>query len=396
MSDERDSAQQSSSPPEPVSGAKSDPGGGESNNDSNSGATAKKKDPIRRITIIVLGVCLVILVWYVLSDRVTPHSDQAKVVALVVPVVPQVAGYVTEVNVRLHSVVKEGDALFQIDRRPYELAVRSAEANLDRAAQQVGARTATVKSAAARLGVARAQLDRAQRNYDRTQKVLEDNPGALSQADWDRAETGLAQAVERLASSEADLETAKEQLGAVGPDNPDLRAAVVALEQAQLNLAFTTLYAPSRGVIESFNIDVGHYAQAGQPLATFISTHDAWIQADMRENNISNIEAGDRAEFVLDVAPGRVFRGTVRSVGYGVGSQSGTTRGELQTVSSSKGWLRDPQRFPVIIGFEDPEVEGRLRAGGQVDVIVYTGDHPILNAIAWVNLRVRGLLSYVR
>ena len=388
MSDDRNTEQQSSATEKPAAG--------EPETKSNGDAGAKKKDPIRRITAIVLGVCLVIMIWYIMADRLAPYTDQAKVVALVVPVVPRVSGYLTEVDVRLHSIVNENDVLFQIDPRPYELAVSLAEANFDRAAQNVGAGQATVKSAAARLGVARAQLDRAQRNFDRTQQVLEDNPGALSQADRDRAETGLAQSVERLASSEADLEKAQEQLGAVGPDNPDIRAAVASLEQAQLDLAFTTLYAPSRGVIESFNVDIGYYAQSGQPLATFISTRDVWIQADMRENNIANIKPGDRAELVLDVAPGRVIKGTVRSVGYGVGSQSGTNRGELQTVSSSQGWLRDPQRFPVIIGIDPGEAEGLLRAGGQADIVVYTGNHHLLNAIGWMNLRIRGLLSYVR
>jgi multidrug resistance efflux pump len=373
-----------------------DPNGETSSPDKTNGEAKPKRDPIRRITAIVLIVCLVILIWYITADRLAPYTDQARVVGLIVPIVPQVSGYVTGINVRLHSVVEENDVLFQLDKRPFEIAVRTAEADFDRAAQQVGARTATVKSATARLGVAKAQLDRAQRNYNRTQQVLEDNPGALSQADRDRAETGLAQAVERLASAEADLEKAKEQLGEVGPDNPDLRAALTALEKAQLDLAFTTLYAPSRGVIESFNVDLGHYAAAGQPLATFITTHDVWIQADMRENNIANIKPGARAEFVLDVAPGRVFKGTVRSVGFGVGSQGGSSRGELQTVSSSQGWLRDPQRFPVIIGLESDEAAGFLRVGGQADVIVYTGNYHVLNAIGWVNLRIRGLLSYVR
>jgi multidrug resistance efflux pump len=388
MSDDRNTEQQSSTTTKPAAG--------EPETGVNGEAVTRKKDPIRRITAIVLGICLVIMIWYITADRLAPYTDQAKVVALVVPVVPRVSGYLTEVNVRLHSVVNKNDVLFQIDARPFELAVRAAEANFDRAAQQVGARSATVKSAVASVGVARAQLDRAQRNFDRTQQVLESNPGALSQADRDRSETGLAQAVERVASAEANLEKAQEQLGEVGPDNPDLRAAIVALEQVQLDLAFTKLYAPTRGAIESFNVDVGHYAQSGQPLATFISTHDVWIQADMRENNIANIKPGYRVEFVLDVAPGRVFKGTVRSVGFGVGSQGGTSRGELQTVTSSQGWLRDPQRFPVIIGIDPGEAQGLLRAGGQADVIVYTGNHHLLNAIGWVNLRIRGLLSYVR
>ena len=256
--------------------------------------------------------------------------------------------------------------------------------------------TATVKSAAGRLGASRASLDRAQRSFNRTQLILEKNPGALSQADRDRTETSLDQAVERVASAEADLDKAKQQLGVTGPENPQLRAAIVALEQAQLDLAFTTIHAPTDGAIESFNVDIGHYAAAGQPLATFVSTTDVWIQADMRENNISHAKIGDRVEFVLDVEPGRVFRGTVRSVGYGVSSGGSTNRGSLPTVQSTQGWLRDPQRFPVIIGFDAGPTAGLLRAGGQVDVIIYTGRRPILNSIGWIHLRFRSLLSYVR
>lgn len=356
----------------------------------------KKADPIRRITKIVLIVCLVIFIWYLFADRYTPFTDQARIKTLVVPIVPRVSGYLTEVNVRLHSIVSEGQLLFQIDNRPYELAVKKAEADLDNVAQQIGVLSATVKSAAGRLGVSKAQLDRAQRNYDRTQIVIEKNPGALSQADLDRTETSLAQALERLVSAEADLDKAKQELGTTGPDNPQLRAAVVTLEQAQLDLAFTSIHAPSQGVIESFNVDVGHYGQSGQPLATFISTHDVWIQADMRENNIGNLEVGDEVEFTLDIAPGSIFDGKVRSFGYGVSSGESNNRGELPTISNSQGWLRDPQRFPVIISIEDKEVLELIRSGGQADVIIYASSNPILNLIAWFQIRISSWLSYVR
>ena len=356
----------------------------------------KGRDPVVRITRIVLAVCAVIFIWYVFADRYTPSTALARVHALVVPVVPRVSGYVTEIGIRLHSSVEAGDLLFELDRRPFELAVLSAEAALEQAAQQVGAQGATVQSAVARLGVSRAQLDRARRNYERTQRVLEENPGALSQADWDRTETSLAQSIERVASSEADLEKARQQLGTEGPDNPQIRAALAALEQAELDLEFSTVIAPSHGFIESFNVDLGHYAQSGQPLATFVSTTDTWIQADMRENNLAHIEPGDRVDISLDVVPGRIFHGTVRSVGYGVSTGGGTNRGDLPTVSQAQGWLRDPQRFPVIVEFDSGEASGVHRAGAQANVVVYTGKRPVLNAIAWLRIRFTSFVSYVR
>lgn len=356
----------------------------------------KKPDPVRRVTLIVLALCVLVFIWYVVADRLTPQTSQARIQALVVPIVPRVSGHVTEVGVRLHSKVDKDQMLFQLDRRPFELAVRTAEAQLDQVIQQLGVQGATIKSAAGRLGVARALLDGAQRNYDRTQSILADNPGALSMADKDRTETGLAQAVERVASAEADLEQAQQQLGDTGPENALLRVAIAMVEQAHLELVFTSVVAPSRGAIENFNVDEGHYAATGQPIATFVSASDIWIQADMRENNLGRIEPGDPVEFVLDVAPGRVFTGTVRSVGYGIRTGAAVNRGDLPTVANRTGWLRDPQRFPVIIDFDKSSTSGLVRIGGQVDVIVFAEDTTLLKALGKLSIRVRGLLSYVR
>ncbi len=353
-------------------------------------------DPARRITLIVLALAVIVFIWYVLADRHTPYTTQARVDALTVPIVPRVSGYVTEVNVRLHAVVEEGETLLQLDKRPFELAVTSARAALDDAYQQVGAQSASVEAAIARLGVAEAQLDRAQRNFDRVQAIQEQRPGALSQADRDRTETALVQSQERVTAAVAELARSEAQLGVEGPGNPRIRSATADLQQAELDLAFSTLYAPSLGGIENFTIDVGHYAAAGQPVGTFISVRDVWIQADMRENNIASIEIGDPVELVLDIAPGQILNGTVRSVGYGVSAGSEGSRGELAQVSQSKGWLREPQRFPVIITFETEAVVGLRRVGGQANVVVYTGGRFVLNTIAKLRLRLVSLLSYVR
>ena len=90
---------------------------------------------------------------------------------------------IIDIRIQLHSQVKAGDTLFQIDPESYEIAVLKAEANFDNTTQSVAASTSSVKSAAGRLGVAKAQLDRAQRNWNRVERVMKENAGALSEND---------------------------------------------------------------------------------------------------------------------------------------------------------------------------------------------------------------------
>ena len=355
----------------------------------------KEKKSIKKVSLIVLVVTALFFIWYVSADRHTPYTDQARIQGLITPVSPRVSGFVTELNIKLHSRVKAGDVLFQLDKRPFEIAIDMAEAEIDNTTQSVAASGASVKSSAGKLGVAKAQLDRAQRNWDRVQKVMRENEGALSEADKDQAETALLQATEQVASAEASLERAKQSLGESGPDNPKIRRAVQKLEKAQLDLEFSTIIAPTDGVIESFDVDLGYYANAGQPITTLISSSDVWIQANLKENNLSKMNLEDEVEFSLDIAPGTIFKGRVRSIGFGVATDQ-TNKGGLPSVAEKKGWLQDPQRFPVIISCDDPEVKDLYRLGGQVDVVVYTGDNFLLNSIAGFRLRLISFLSYVR
>ena len=203
------------------------------------------------------------------------------------------------------------------------------------------------------------------------------------------------EATEQVASAEASLERAQQSLGESGPDNPKIRKAVQNLEKAMLDLEFATVLAPTDGVIESFDVDLGYYASAGQPITTLISNSDVWIQANMKENNLSMMQIDDEVEFALDIAPGTIFKGKVRSLGFGVATDQ-TNKGGLPSVSEKKGWLQDPQRFPVIISSNDAIVRDLYRLGGQVDVVVYTGDSFILNSIASMRIRLIAMMSYVR
>jgi len=355
----------------------------------------KKKKSVKKLSFLTLIFTFLIFVWYIASDRITPNTDQARVKGLVLPVAPMVNGYVTKVNVGLHTDVKKGDTLFMIDRIPYEIAVAIAETNLEKVSQSIGAGVSSIKVATARLSKARVNLDRATKNWERTQRVITQSKGALSERDKDRSEAAYLNAIEEVASAEAGVEKQITALGPTDANNPDTKAVISQLEKAQWDLAHTAIVAPSDGIIESFNVEVGYFAGAGRSMVTLISNKNIWIQANLKENNISNINLGNDVDVIFDIEPGTIFKGKVKSIAYGV-STDRTNAGGLPRITTSQGWLRDPQRFPVIIEIEDSEIKDMLRQGSQADIVVYTGNNWLLNFLARTRIYILSKLSYVR
>ncbi|NWK55833.1 HlyD family secretion protein [Verrucomicrobiaceae bacterium N1E253] len=354
----------------------------------------KKKDPIKFWTRTTLIVLIVVFVGHILSDKYVPYTSNARVEAYVVPLAAQVSGQLSKVYVSNNQLVEEGDKLVEIDAAKYELAVRQAQADLQTATQASDADTASVMSAQARVTEAEANLRNAQVKGERIIKLA--RQGAASKSRADDARSRIASSEAKLVSAKSELEKAKSNLGATGIDNAKVKQALVNLEKAQLDLHRAVVRAPSKGIIANFTVDVGHYANVGSPIMTFISVKDVWIQADMRENSLGNIESGDKVEIVLDSAPGKVFAGSVRSVGWGVSDDTQNQMGGLQSVKPTSGWLRQPQNFPVIVDFEDMEAsKGFKRAGGQANVIVYTGGNPLLNGAGKIWMWTMSKLSHI-
>ena len=353
----------------------------------------KSRDPVRSISLVVLVLVGLLFGWYLVADRLAPWTDQARVQTYVIPIASQVAGKVIDVNVSQDEAVEPGQVLFKIDPLDYELAVENAESALELAGQEIGAGTASVTSAQAGVVVAETQLEYVKAQSARVFELEEQNLYARSEGDKARAAVQAAEAA--VVNARAARDKARQSLGKAGEDNPRFRSALAALKKAQLDLARTTTVAPSRGGITNLQVEVGHYANVGSPLMTFIEADNAWIRADFRENNIGNMQPGDPVDIVLDVAPGRIFSGRVTSIGFAVDSASSSDAGELASVNNRSGWLRDSQRFPVIIRFDDDSSRGLRRVGGQVDVLVYTGENGIVNALAKIWIRALSWISYV-
>ncbi len=142
--------------------------------------------------------------------------------------------------------------------------------------------------------------------------------GVVSDSEADKARANLATARANVANAQADLERANRQLGAEGEENSQIKAALLALEKAQLDLERTVVRAPTNGGVSNFSLSEGFYASAGQPIMTFVSTDSIWIEAYFRENSLGNIQPGNEVEIALDFAPGKVVKGRISSVDWGV------------------------------------------------------------------------------
>lgn len=356
-------------------------------------------DPAEKGIKWVLLLILVSLAWYVLADRFTPYTQQARVGAFVIPVAAEVAGRVIRVNVRNNQDVKAGDILFEVDPQPYQIAVDRARADLEATRRQIGASTAGIASAQASLRAAQANERRAQQDNQRLEGLYRADRGTVSVRLLEVSRANLEQASSQVEAARAEVLRAREQEGGNEAENAQLRSAATALSKAELDLANTRVGARSAGLITDLRTDVGQFAAAGSPLMTLIAIHDVWISADMTENNLGLVKPDTPVAIVLDALPGEVFEGRVRSVGYGVSVGQPTAPGTLPSIQNSRDWLRPAQRFPVVIEFDEDAINAlrdsrAIRAGGQAEVMAFPASGNPLNPLGRLFLSFMSWLSY--
>ena len=359
-------------------------------------AAPAPSDPARKGVGWVALLIVLSLAWYLLADRYTPYTQQARVEAFVIAVAPEVSGRVIKVYVRNNQDVQAGAVLFDVDPEQYRIALERARADLESMRRQIGASTAGIDSAQASLRAAQANELKARQDSGRLERLYREDRGTVSLRRLEIARASLEQAVSQVAAARAEVQRAREQEGGSDEDNARLRSAAAAVQKAELDLANTRVRASSPGLITDLRTDVGQFAAAGKAVMTLIPIHDVWISAEMTENNLGHIEPGTPVGIVLDARPGRIFDGRVRSVGYGVNVGPGTPPGGLPTVQNSREWLRPAQRFPVIVEFDRddlPELRD-VRVGGQAEVMAFPSSGNPLNLLGRAYLRLMSWLSY--
>lgn len=369
--------------------------------DSSANSSAAPQDAPRTVKKGGLAIVIVIvlsLLWYLLADRYTPYTTQARIDGYVIGVAPQVSGTVTKVWVNNNQQVKEGQPLFTIDNSQYQIALNKARSDLDNAVRQVGAGSAGVDAAKANLLAARANERKARQDSERLERLYREDAGTISVRLLEVSRASLDQARAQVTAAEANIQAAIEQMGGENSDENTILSTVrTAVAKAELDLANTEVKASSNGVITDLKTDVGNFAGAGQPVLTLIGIHDIWINAEYTENNLGRLKVGTPVEILFDVLPGQIFRGEIRSIGLGISAGRTQSAGTLPSIQNDRDWLRQSQRFPVVIGFDsaqDPALQAQLRIGGQASVIAYSEGSWMTKLLGKTWIRIASVLSY--
>jgi multidrug resistance efflux pump len=344
--------------------------------------------------LCILLIIVVLVAYYVQSNRFTPFTTDAYVQAFVIQVAPRVEGQVVKVNVKENQTVKQGELLFEIDPRPFEHRVALLEAKLVLATHQV----AQMES---ELSASKANNARIAAEEDYARAVKEQETEIRKQLAT--TERKFLDAIQNYRVAQADRKRSqamtskvKEALAArIGGEHAIVAEIKAQLADARLNLSWTSVYAPVNGYVTNVQLRVGSYVSVGTPVLTCIDTDRWWVVANFRENCLENMKAGQHVGLSFNTYPGRIFPGVVQTIGWGVYQGQAVPSGELPAVSEPKNWIRLAQRFPVWI---IPQMPDRypLRIGATASVAVYTRDKYWLNGVTRFWHKIVATFDYLR
>jgi len=364
---------------------------------------------------ILAALALVILaggffVWRYYSVR--QSTDDAQIDGHISPISSRVSGTVLRVLHDENETVQAGDLLIELDPKDYQVALDRARADLANAeasataahvdvplttttsSGQLAAADAAVKAADRDIQAAQARVEESQALYNKAsadlrrmeQLVAKDEvshqqydasvaAASSARATLDASNAAVSSAESRAIQARAQAAAAKtvpEQIRATqaraGAASAEVQKYRAALEQAELNLQYTKIYAPVTGVLSKRNVEAGQVVQAGQPLFAIVDLDNLWVTANFKETQLRNMRPGQKASVQVD-AYGHTYSGVVESIGGATGSRFSV----LPPENATGNYVKVVQRLPVRIRLDKGQDPGRiLRPGMSVVPMVVT------------------------
>jgi membrane fusion protein, multidrug efflux system len=336
-----------------------------------------KKFNLRKV--LMAGAAVAVLAgaaWYGWDywtiGRYLVSTDDAYVKADNTTVAPKISGYLREVLVGDNEPVKTGQVLARIDERDFKVA-------LDQATSDVAAANAAIASKQAQLGVQQAVIDAAKATIE-VDKATVTFAAQENKRYGDLAATGYGsvqnaqQAQSRIAGAQAALQRDTANLASalrqvdllkaeIAQANAALARAIAAQNQAELNLGYTTIVAPIDGIVGNRTLRVGQYVQAGTQLMSVVPVAGAYVVANFKETQLTDVREGQAVDIAVDMFPGQLVHGHVDSIAPASGQEFAL----LPPDNATGNFTKVVQRIPVKIALDrksEPSIE--LRPGMSV------------------------------
>lgn len=345
-------------------------------------------------------------------------TENSQVETNIVPVLPKISGWVTEVLVKDNQQVKAGDTLVKIDDRDLklrvlqaEVALKNAESNVSLIAANAGTVNANVKTsdatiqaqntgiaageaavgtATANIEIAKIRVRKATQDFNRADQLLKEKSGTqqvydAAKAEKESAEAAVVVAEKQVAAAQVQVEAARRQT-TIGNSQKNAAQTQVAsaqqqinvaktqieqrqaeLELAKLQLSFAVVTAPMSGQVSRKNVQLGQLVNAGQPLMSLVDDSNVWVVANFKETQIGKMKVGQKVTIHVDAYAGKDFEGTIESFAGATGAKFSL----LPPDNSTGNFVKVVQRVPTKILITDKATaEMPLRAGMSVGVVV--------------------------
>jgi len=320
------------------------------------------------IVIPLLAVC-VGLYLYAAGGRYV-STDNAYVKANVIIISPEISGRVTSVLVVDNQAVEADDVLLQLDSSPLEIT-------LNRARAQMAVIRTELESLRADYGETVVQAQQAEdkvryldKRYKRQRKLLKQ--GLSSEEKHDEAKHDLQVARREVQIIQQRVQRVLAQLAGneVLPvdQHPRYLTAQTTYDQAAIDLKATTIRAPASGIVSNMKLQVGEYAQAGKPIFSLIENQPIWVEANLKETQLTHILPGQQATIVADAYPDKIWESVISSIAPATGAEFSI----LPPQNASGNWVKVVQRIPINLVITDQTGGPQLRAGMTVSVRIDT------------------------
>ena len=347
---------------------------------------------IRSQVVVVLIPVVGMTVLILLLNVFAPSSADVRVIKYVVQVVPQVRGRVVEVPVTGNQYVQKGDVLFRIDPTPYELRVKTLEAQLANAEgasrklnEELNAARSSKEAVSARVELARMRVGQYRELAD---------TGAGDAFALQKAQADLMELESQLAAAGASESQVRERLLAqVDGDLAEVAQIKAELENARWELSQTTTYAPANGWIINLQLRPGSFAVPLPAMVALTFVEDEYqVVALYNQNELHQVEPGNRAELTLRTLPGKIIKAKVNSIIWAQGQGQVPISGTLPQTGLQP---LPPGRFAVKLDVDEKYRDSFFAAGATGEAAIYTNRLAVLHVIRMVILRVGAKLNYI-